>query len=65
MAVTQAHLDTLEIAIAKAQRRVKFPDGSEVEYRSVEEMREALALFKAQLGTDPVTSFVVRTTKGL
>ena len=66
MAISQSHVDALKLAIAKAQRRVKFPDGSEVEYRSIEEMREALAFLVAEVGTSvPATSFVISTTKGL
>lgn len=65
MAVTQADLDVVTRAIASGERRVRFSDGREVEYRSVADLRDALALLRAEMnaasGTsdrDIMTSFV-------
>ena len=41
MAYTQAHLDALEAALVKGEKRVTFGDKT-VEYRSIEELREAI-----------------------
>lgn len=49
MAWTTAERDELKSAIAKGARRVKFAD-REVEYRSLEEMRQTLAMIEAELG---------------
>jgi hypothetical protein len=64
MAVTQADLDTVTRAIATGERRVKFSDGREVEYRSVADLRDALALLRTELNAtgapadrDIMTSF--------
>lgn len=48
MAWTQADADALKAAIAKGESRVTFADRS-VEYRSLADMREALALIEAEL----------------
>ena len=49
MAVTQADLDTITRAIASGERRVRFADGREVEYRDVSQLRDALALLRAEM----------------
>jgi len=49
MAWTQADLDTLDAAIASGVRRVRYSDGSEVEYRSLAEMKGAQDLIAASL----------------
>ena len=41
MAYTQAHLDALEAALVKGEKRVTFGDKT-VEYRTVEELRTAI-----------------------
>ena len=41
MAYTQAHLDALEAALVKGEKRVTFGDKT-VEYRSVEELKDAI-----------------------
>lgn len=56
---TQADIDTLLAAIASGTARVRFSDGREVEYRSVGEIRDALALLRAELRTVPM----MRTTR--
>lgn len=48
MAWTQADIDALKAALAKGEARVRFAD-REVAYRSVEEMRSALALMQAEV----------------
>ena len=42
MAYTQAHLDALEAALVKGEKRVTFGDKT-VEYRSVDELQAAIA----------------------
>ncbi len=41
MAIDQTTIDTLNTAISYGERRVKFSNGTEVEYRSVEELIQA------------------------
>jgi len=48
MAYTQAHLDALEAALAKGERRVTFADKT-VEYRSVDELKAAIREVKREL----------------
>jgi hypothetical protein len=48
MAYTQAHLDALEAAVAKGERRVTFADKT-VEYRSVDELKAAIREVKRNL----------------
>ena len=48
MAYTQAHLDVLEAALAKGEHRVTFADKT-VEYRSVEELKDAIREVKRGL----------------
>jgi len=50
MAWTADDRDRLKAAIARGESRVSFADRS-VEYRSIAEMREALALIEAELAT--------------
>lgn len=64
MAVTQSDLDTVTRAIATGERRVKFSDGREVEYRSIADLRDALALLRNEMNSasgtvdrDIMTSF--------
>jgi len=68
MAWTQADREVLERALAKGERRVTFGDKT-VEYRSVEELREALREIDAQLarnqGRTPIRQIRVTTDKGL
>lgn len=48
MAYTQAHLDALEAALVKGEKRVTFGDKT-VEYRSVDELQAAIAAVKHDL----------------
>ena len=48
MAYTQAHLDALEAALVKGEKRVTFGDKT-VEYRSVDEIKAAIAAVKRDL----------------
>ncbi|MCM2479198.1 phage head-tail joining protein [Serpentinimonas maccroryi] len=48
MAYTQAHLEALEAALAKGERRVSLGDKT-VEYRSVDELKAALEVVKRDL----------------
>jgi hypothetical protein len=41
MAWTQSDIDTIERAIAGGELRVRFPDGSEVQYQTTSEMLKA------------------------
>lgn len=51
----------LEQALATGERRVKFPDGREMEYRDVDQITSAIAYLRAQLpaagGSVTYTSF--------
>lgn len=51
MAFSQADLDAIDRAIASGAQRVRYPDGSEIQYRTMDEMeraraRHALALLR-------------------
>jgi hypothetical protein len=48
MAYTQAHLDALEAALVKGEKRVSFGDKT-VEYRSVDELQAAIREVKRDL----------------
>ena len=48
MVYTQAHLDDLEAALLKGERRVSFGDKT-VEYRSVDELKAAIAIVKRDI----------------
>ncbi len=48
MAYTQAHLDALEAALAKGEKRVTFGDKT-VEYRSIDELMKAIEAVKRDL----------------
>ena len=48
MVYTQAHLDDLELALLKGERRVSFGDKT-VEYRSVAELKAAIAIVKRDI----------------
>lgn len=48
MAVTTADEDTILSAIARGESEVRFADGRSVKYRTVAELREALALIRAE-----------------
>lgn len=50
MAFTQAQLDALESAISSGTRRVRDQNGTEVEYRSLGEMRLARDEIRKALG---------------
>lgn len=55
---SQTDIDALEDAIGTGARRVKYSDGSEVEYRSLAEMRSILADMKASVSTtSPIRAF--------
>lgn len=49
MAWTQDQIRALETALAQGLRRVRYPDGTEKEYRSLDEMKELLSDMKAQV----------------
>lgn len=48
MAYTQAHLQALQEALVKGERRVTFGDKT-VEYRSVDELKAAIAIVKRDI----------------
>ena len=48
MAYTQAHLDALQAALAKGEKRVSLGDKT-VEYRSIEELTAAIEAVKRDL----------------
>lgn len=59
MAYTQADADALKAAMASGAQRVRYSDGSEVEYRSLAEMKEALSMIQAEASppVKPVRAF--------
>ncbi|HRF08501.1 MAG TPA: hypothetical protein PL193_07645 [Xanthobacteraceae bacterium] len=60
MAWTQADIDTLKAAIATGARRVKYADGRETEFRSLDEMERALSKIEAEIGGNSrsMTSYI-------
>lgn len=48
MAYTQSHLDALEAALAKGEKRITFADKT-VEYRTVDELKDAIREVKRGL----------------
>lgn len=67
MSYTTTQLDALKKALATGERRVSFGDKT-VEYRSVEELREAIRTVEAELartsGTSSKRQIRVTTSKG-
>ncbi len=51
MAWTSAQLSALEAAYASGRKRVKFPNGEEIEYRDLDEMKRIIIDVKRELGT--------------
>lgn len=49
MAYSEADIAALKQALALGVRRVRYPDGSELEYRTLEEMRATLAMMEAEV----------------
>lgn len=68
MAHTQTDLDRVKAAIASGELIVQYGD-RRVQYRSIEELRQAQALIERELaaeaGTKPVAQFLTYTTTGL
>ena len=64
---TAQQLQALRDALASGARRVRFGD-REIEYRSVEELQDAIAAAEIEIaktnGTPPVRHIRVRTRKG-
>jgi hypothetical protein len=48
---TQADIDRIEAAMARGELKVRAPDGSEVTYRSVGELQQALAVLQNRMAT--------------
>ena len=67
MTYTTTQLDALQKALATGERRVSFGDKT-VEYRSIEELREAIRTVEAKLARSAGTSLKrqirVTTSKG-
>ena len=67
MSYTTTQLDALKKALATGERRVSFGDKT-VEYRSVEELLEAIRTVEAELarsaGSTPKRQIRVTTSKG-
>jgi hypothetical protein len=53
MAYTLADANTIKEAIASGAKRVKFSDGREVEYRTLEEMKKILEDILAEVAGKP------------
>lgn len=55
MALTQASVDALEKALASGALSVDFPDGGRVTYRSVAELKDAIAYAKGVVSPPAAT----------
>ncbi len=55
MNYTEAHLQALQSALASGERRVTFQDKT-VEYRTVEELKQAIAEVEAAMHKDAVST---------
>lgn len=55
MALSQSDIDALEKALASGALRVSTPDSGMVEYRSVAELKQALAYAKSAVAGSPTT----------
>lgn len=55
MAWTQSDADALKAAIATGARDVTYSDGSRVVYRSLDEMRQVLAMIQGEVAGSSVT----------
>jgi hypothetical protein len=49
MAYTEADLATLQRALVSGSKKVRFSDGREVEYRSLEEIKEIIRMVQEEL----------------
>ena len=65
MAYTQTQMDALKNAIATGTTLVRMPDRSEVQYRTLDEMRKILAMMEKDLGSVRVASFTPSFSKGM
>jgi hypothetical protein len=64
---TEQQLQTLKDALANGVRRVRF-EGREVEYRTIEELKQAIAAAEADVAKDSgavIRQIRVSTGKGL
>lgn len=59
MSYTQADIDALKVAMASGARRVRYSDGSEVEYRDMAEMKDILGQMRGEVSppTKPIRAF--------
>ena len=62
MAFTQSDLDKIDTAIASGVSRVKYADGSEVQYRSFDDMLNARARIADSLSPPATNSRTVLVT---
>ena len=49
MAFQQTDIDALKAAIATGATRVRYPDGREIQYRSLDEMQRILRMAEADI----------------
>tara|TARA_A200000113_G_scaffold216263_1_gene221392 strand:+ start:1039 stop:1233 length:195 start_codon:yes stop_codon:yes gene_type:complete len=64
MSFSQSDLDTLDSAIAKGIKEVKYAD-REVKYQSISEMLQARAVMVASLGSNTIKGGTPEFTKGV
>lgn len=59
MAYTQADIDALKAAMASGAKRVRYSDGSEVEYRDMAEVQDILGQMEREVSppTKPIRAF--------
>lgn len=69
MPFTSSDLAAVDEAIASGELRVRFEDGRQVDYRSIEELKAARQLIQSETaaaaGTRRPTAFRVNTSKGV
>lgn len=68
MAFTQSDIDALKRAMRHGTLQVRYPDGRQVTYRGLAEMRQLLAMMEADrdgaAGTERVRTLRVASDKG-
>ena len=64
MAWTQTDLDAIERAIASGELMVRFADGRQVQYRSMDELFKARDAIKPSLTTGTIRTTLISFSKG-
>lgn len=62
MAFQQTDIDTLKASIATGATRVRYPDGREIQYRSLDEMQRILRMAEAEVAATSGRTLSGRTS---